>query len=143
MKMKLSQFSLLSALTVLLATMMAPASADEPVDFPFPPAVFDDSDPCTGEIQTITIFFDVLLHVHKNNFVARVIRTGFTTAGFEMFNGTQLQTQNSNSNIFKDSFVDMWRRDDGLMFQARGNFVLDLDTFEVKVDNFRLKCLGG
>ena len=141
MKIKIRQFFLLSAITALLATMMAPASADKPIDFPVPPAVFPSVNPCTGENHTVTIFFDVFLHLHKDRFVARVIRTGFTDDDYEMFSGTGLQQ--FNGNIFHDRFVDMWRSDDGRMFQAAGNFVLDTNTNEVRVDHFNFHCIGG
>ena len=143
MKIKIRKFVLLSAITALLTTMTVPSSADKPVDFPVPPAEFDDFDPCTGEIQSITIFLDVLLHQHKNNFVATVVRTGFTSAGYQMFAGTQVQLQNFNGGIFGDRFVDMWRNDDGRMFQAAGNFVFDTNTNEVRVEHFNFQCIGG
>ena len=37
----------------------------------------------------------------------------------------------------------MWRSDDGEMFQVRANFEIDETTFDVKVDNFQMKCLSG
>ena len=140
MKIKIRQFFLLSAITALLATMMAPASADKPIDFPVAPAEFPSVNPCTGQPHEVTIFFDVFLHLHKDRFLARVVRTGFTSDGYEMFSGTGLQQFNGNT--FQDRFVDMWRNVDGQMFQARGNFVVNTNTNEVRVDKFTLRCIG-
>jgi hypothetical protein len=39
--------------------------------------------------------------------------------------------------------MDMWRTDDGRLWQVRGNFVVDDDTGDVKVDNFMFRCLKG
>ena len=144
MKIKIRKFVLLSAITALLTTMTVPSLADKPVNFPpSPPAVFDSLDPCTGEIQSLTIFVDVFLHQHKNNFVARVIRTGFTSAGYELFAGNEVQLLNFNGGIFSARFVDMWRNDDGRMFQGRGTFVFDTNTNELRVNRFNEQCIGG
>ena len=108
MKIDMRRSYLVLVLNALLLTMWAPAMADKPAEIPFDPAVFFDVDPCTGEEQLITIFFDTFVHEgHPNNLVDRGIRTGFTSAGYEMFAGTGIQLQNFNGGVFGDQFVDM------------------------------------
>ncbi len=141
MKINVSQFSLLSALTVLLATMMAPASADEPTEIALPPEVFVDVDPCTGDDHLVTIFLDLFLHEHNNNVVAHLIRSGFTDSGYDMFAGNEHFV--GNGHVIIDGFKDLWRNDDGRMFEAAGRFVLNLNQGEVKVDDLALRCIGG
>lgn len=140
MKANLRRSFLLLVLNALLLTMVAPAIADPPTEGSFQ-AVFDDVDPCTGDLHEVTIFIDFFLHEHPNNFVANEIRTGFTDSGYEMFAGDGNVT--ITTNIFKQAFKDMWRHDDGRMFLARGVFVLNFDTGEVQADNVALECIGG
>ncbi len=88
---------LLLVLNALLLTMGAPAMADPPTEIPFGPDVFTDVDPCTGEEQLITIFFDTFVHLgHPNNSVDRAIRTGFTSSGYELFAGNDMFLENNN-----------------------------------------------
>jgi hypothetical protein len=129
-------------LAILTALVVTPAVADKP--FYFQDAIdFDSINPCTGELHYLIIFFDGYYHSHRNNEVLQLVRTGFTSDGFELFAGSETMNYNTRTEIFKDSVVDMWRSEDGQMFQGRANFVIDETTLEVKVDNFRLKCLGG
>ena len=133
---------LAAAFATLLCAVMAPVLADKPTELSFPPAVFVDFDPCTGEFHEITIFFDVFLHEgHKNNFVGRAVRTGFTDSGYELFAGNEIQVDNGN--VFISKFKDMWRNDDGRMFVASGRFIFNINQEEVKVDSFVFRCIGG
>ncbi len=142
MNEKLRKILVLAGSAVLLAGMTNLANADRPVEFSgssFNPSA---TNPCSGEPHEITFLFDVSLHEHTNNLVATVARSGFTSDGFVMFAGRETQNLNLSSGVFNGNFVDMWRSDDGQMFQARGVTVIDLDTFDIKVNKFTLRCLG-
>lgn len=143
MKTNSKRFPVLAAaLAALLATMLPRALADKPTEISFPPDVFIDFDPCTGGLHEITIFFDVFLHEgHKNNFVGRAVRTGFTDSGYELFTGHEIVVDNGN--VFVAKFKDMWRTDDGRMFEASGRFTYNIIQDEVKVDKFVFRCIGG
>ena len=142
MKTNTKQFAALAALlTVSLATLIAPASADKPTELQ-DHVVFPDVDPCTGDIHEVNIFFDVFLHEgHKKNVVVHTKTTGFTDSGYEMFAGSTHIVENDH--VFIRGNKDLWRNDDGQMFEAASTFVLNLEQGEVKVDNFGLRCIGG
>jgi len=141
MKIYVRRSFLLLVLNALLLIMVPSAMADEPAEIPFDPIVFDDVDPCTGDLMEVTIFFDIFEHLgHRNNIVGRAVRTGFTNIGHELFAGNDVLLENNNVVMFR--FKDMWRHDDGRMFQARGVFVLNFNTGEFHVDNFALGCVG-
>ena len=142
MKTNMRRSFLLLVLNALLLTMGAAAMADRPTEISFGPDVFNDVDPCTGDLMELAIFFDTFVHLgHPNNFVDRGIRTGFTDSGYELFAGNDMILQNKN--VFRIKFKDMWRHDDGRMFRANGVFVFNFNTGEVQVDNFALECVGG
>ena len=132
------------ALAVLTTLMVcgfgSHAFADKPAAFSFS-VTFTDLNPCTGTPHDITIFLDVYEHQeHNNNFVGRVVRTGFTSDGFEMFAGGERFILNNN--VVVSSFRDMWRSEDGRMFTANGRFMLNFNQGQVKVDRFELRCIG-
>ena len=104
---------------------------------------FLELDPCTELEHEVTIYLTGYLHVHKNNYVLLIERSGESDAGYYMFSGKETQTYNTVNQIAKYSFVDMWRTDDGRLWQVRGVFVVDETTFDVKVDKFSFKCLKG
>ena len=60
-----------------------------------------------------------------------------------MFAGTETFVENYGANIVKDSFVDMWRAEDGRLWQVGGIFVLNFATGDVKVNKFAFRCLNG
>jgi hypothetical protein len=69
------------------------------------------------------------------------VRTGFTDSGYELFAGNEIQVDNGN--VFISKFKDMWRNDDGRMFEASGRFIFNINQEEVKVDSFVFGCIGG
>jgi len=145
MKTNSRQFSgLAAALTVSLAAMMAPASADEPTAIPFstpPDSMY--TNPCTGEeMIPFEIVGTTYFHFgHKNNFVARSERTGFTDDGYTLFSGHEHFVDNGHAeNWF---LQDLWRHDDnGSMFEVSFRFVINLNTGEAKVEEpFEFVCI--
>ncbi len=144
--MRKPKLALLTAVAAALSIHSAASLADRPVPFPYPSSVFIDVDPCTGELQEITINFDVSLHLHKDNYVAKIKRTGTTDAGYEMIAGNGLQRLHSVSGLFFDRFVDVWRAADGRMFQVTGQILIDINASppdNVKMVNGKLRCIGG
>ena len=118
------------------------AMADQRANFVFGPITFQDIDPCTGSLHEITIFLDIYEHQeHPNNFLAQVVRTGYTDSGYEMFSGNEIFRINKNVVISK--FKDMWRNDDGRMFEVSGQFILNFRQNEVKFDGGTFRCIGG
>jgi len=133
----------ISVLTALMLAISSPTQADKPFLLPDEEFTFTNPDPCTGLEQEVTIYVTSYLHEHKNNFVLLVERSGESDAGYYMFSGVETQTFNINTEIFKGSFVDMWRTEDGRLWQVRQNFVIDDATGELIVDNFMFRCLKG
>ncbi len=143
MKKILVTLSPFLVLTSLMLALSSPLQADRPFLLFDDTVTFTDLDPCTGLEQEITIYLTGYLHVHKNNFVLLVERSGESDAGYYMFSGVETQTFNTINEVFKASFVDMWRTDDGRLWQVRENFVFDETTFDVRVANFMFRCLKG
>ena len=143
--MKNSKYMLLtiSVLMLLILTLSSPLQADKPFLAFDESETFINPDPCTGLDQEVTIYVTGYLHVHKKNFVLLVERSGESDAGYYMFSGVETWTFNTITEIFKASFVDMWRTEDGRLWQVRENFVVDETTDDVKVGNFMFRCLKG
>ena len=132
---------LLTTITVLMTAPMSSTVADRPIGFEVFPDTFWDIDPCTGQLQEVTLTGYAYLHEHRNNFVFRVERAGFTNSGYILFSGSLREASNGHSYQF--FFNDRWRAEDGRMMQVAGNFVFNLNTSEVKVDKFVFRCISG
>ncbi len=88
------------------------------------------------------LFWDVYQHQgHNNNFVSRVVRTGFTSDGFEAFAGGELFV--INNNVAAGHFRDMWRSEDGQMFTSNARYIVNFNQGEIKINVFELRCIGG
>ena len=131
--------------TVVLALfglVGASAAADEPTVSEFT-EIFDDVDPCTGEVQTVTIHLEVREHLdHPNNFVATASQTGFTSAGYVMVAGHVHFDANRNGEHFV--IANTWGNPDtGDRFGAHVLVVFNARQGELKFDAGRLQCLGA
>jgi hypothetical protein len=116
----------------------SPVSADKPVEFSNSAAI-SDINPCTNAPFTVMLNFDVRLHIHGDNEIRHVSRTGTTSDGYVMKNGVESSV--FNGNVFRASFTENWANaDDGSKLQVRGVFVAKEDG--VVVDRFTLRCLG-
>jgi len=129
-----------SILAIAILAFTAPAGADRPVEFT-DSVTFPATNPCSGLDHEVTIDFEIRLHEHGNKVIVHLKRTGTTDDGYVMDHGVENQV--FNGNIFRAAFTDNWRRADGSKFKAQGVFVDNLNTGEVKVDNFRLRCIGN
>lgn len=129
--------TLLAVMMVLLGVMAAPVAAHEPVVFE-DSVTFQDFDPCTGELQTITINFRIWLLEDEDSVVARVRRTGHTDGGYVMAHGWE--TFFASDGLVQNQFEDPWNHPEtGHKFGAAGRF-LEVDG-EVLVNDFVLICL--
>jgi len=61
--------ALAAAVTLVALVVAVPATADPPTAFPFE-FVFDDVNPCTGGIHTVTIAGTTFVHDHDGRIVA-------------------------------------------------------------------------
>lgn len=137
------------AVLVLAALGTAPAAADNPE--PFPDSFsFPSINPCTGAPHLVTIDVMVRFHEHHNNFVINITRSGSTSDGFVMHNGTETQNYNPVSEVATTQFKDFWRNSEtGQRFHVRGNQTLvfgdgiEAPPTEVRVENFSLRCIGA
>jgi hypothetical protein len=130
---------LLPVLLGLFALVVAaPAAADQPTEFPIL-EVFQDVNPCTGNIMTVTFVGTAFVHSHDSRTVAIAHRTITTSDGF-VGHGTDSFVENGQ--VLMSRITDIMTNASGDRFRARGVFVLDLSTDTVRVDKFELTCLG-
>lgn len=127
---------MLFALALVASGSSLQASA--PVPLPFFDQ-FDDVNPCSGDIQTVTVTGTAYLHPHDGRLVVHVERAISTSAGFE---GRGTQTFVDNGQIIRVALNDMLVHPDGSRIHAHGNLLIDTATGEALVSRGRLVCLG-
>lgn len=130
--------TVLALLGVVALAFAAPAAADPPTAEAFTD-VFDDVNPCTGEVMTVTFVGTAFIHEHGSRIVVHAERTITTSDGF-VGHGTDSFVDNGQ--IVKFRQTDIMTNASGDHFRARGLFVLDLSTDTVRVERFELTCLG-
>jgi hypothetical protein len=124
---------------VVALSVAGPAAADRPTAFPIED-VFDDVNPCTGDVMTVTFVGTAYVHEHGSRIVAHAHRT-ITTSDGSVGHGTD--TFVDNGQVLMSRITDiLTNTTSGYRFRARGVFVLDLSTETVRVDRFELTCLG-
>jgi hypothetical protein len=133
--------TLAAALTVagVALTLAAPASADAPTEIPFE-FVFDDVNPCTGDMHTVTITGTTSIHNHDGRIVASSQRTITTSPTGFVGHGTDTYVLNSQVEMFR--LADIAMNPSGDRFRARFVLVIDVSTGTVRAENFELTCLG-
>ena len=135
------RLTLVAVIGMMFATVLAvPALADAPFTFS-DSSTFEDVNPCSGEVDEITINFEVSIHEHRNNFVVTVGRSGSTDSGYTMIGGTETYVENRGG--VHDAFVDQWRHPDGSKFMVHGIIGYNANQDEVKVEKFGLTCIGN
>ena len=131
----------LALTTALLGVGTQAASADAPTVVEFDED-FPDVNSCTGALDMFHIHNVSRDHTgHANVFVGIAERTGHTASGFEIVNGRATFVDNNNG--IKLSISDQWiRPETGQRLHA--TYILKLDSdFNVVVENFSSRCLGG
>lgn len=125
-------------LSVVALAFVAPAAAGPPITEAFVD-VFDDVNPCTGEVMTVRFDGVAYIHEHGSRVVVRAERTITTSDGF-VGHGTDSFVDNGQ--IIKFRQTDIMTNASGDHFRANGVFVLDLSTDTVRIEKFELTCLG-
>ena len=118
-------------------TRVAAASAPATVPFSFQ---FDDVNPCSGLIHTVTITGTERIHEHDGRLVVHGERTITTSSGFV---GRGTHSFVANGNIEKFTLTDILSHPSGDRIRARFVFLFDVSTSTVRVAKGTLACLGG
>jgi hypothetical protein len=127
------------ALTVAVLAFAVPAAADPPTEIPFE-FVFDDVNPCTGGIHTVTIAGTTSVHDHDGRVVAHSQRTIATSPTGFVGHGTDTFVDNGQAIVFRLS--DMLTNPSGDRIRPRFTMVLDVSTGTVRVETGAFTCLG-
>jgi predicted RNA-binding protein with TRAM domain len=126
-------------LAVVALTLAVPASADAPTEIPFE-FVFDDVNPCTGDIHTVTIAGTTSVHEHDGRIVAFSDRTITTSPTGFVGHGTDTEVDNGQVFVFR--LADIATNPSGDRFMAEFVIVVDLSTGTTRVERGELTCLG-
>jgi hypothetical protein len=100
--------------------------------------VFNDVNPCSGLIHTVTLTGFRSIHEHDGRFVIRIKRTITTSSGFVGRGG---DTFVANGNIEKVSINDMLTNESGDRIRAHLVIVTDASTGLGKAVSRSLTCL--
>jgi lysophospholipase L1-like esterase len=130
----------MKALTLLALAVgliaAAPAAADEPTEFPLHD-VFVDVDPCTGLDHTVEITGTFFRHHHANGNTYHATRTITTSSGYV---GHGVEVSVDHERIF--ALNDVLANPNGNRIRAKVVVVRDADFTTVRVERFRLECIG-
>jgi len=100
---------------------------------------FDDVNPCSGLVHTVTFTGTASIHELPNGqVVVREQRTITTSSGFE---GRGTDTFVGNGNIQKTTLNDMLTNESGERIRARFALVIDVSTGTVQVLNGSVECV--
>lgn len=124
---------------LFVGAMAAPASADrgEIVEFT---NVFDDIDPCTGQLQTVTLELRLVIHDHGDIEVIRWTGFGSTSLGY-VGDGAGKVTANDNMGLERERFA--WIQENpetGHAYTVEGEYIIEFGA-PVPVQDFVLTCL--
>ena len=126
-------------LAVVALALAVPAAADQPTEIPFE-FVFDDVNPCTGDMHTVTIAATTSVHDHDGRIVAYSERTITTSPTGFVGHGTDTYVLNSEVEMFR--LADIATNPSGDRFRARFVIVVDLSSGTVRGVKGELTCLG-
>jgi len=129
-----------SLLTTSALLVGAPAAnADRPVEEGFVD-VFDDVNPCTGLVHTVSITASYSVHSHGGKTVVSGGKTTISTSSG--FSGTGTISEVDNGQILRAHFFDRLSNDAGDRIFAKGVIVIDLSSDTVRVGALSLTCVG-
>jgi hypothetical protein len=130
---------LLVLLTLAALAVAPPAAADPPTTMPFK-VTFDDVNPCTGLVHTVTIAGTEFVHSHDGRVVVHSQRTITTDPTGFVGHGTDDFLDNGQ--VFKFTSTDVLTNPAGDRIRARTVLVLDLSTETLRVGMGEVTCLG-
>jgi hypothetical protein len=142
MKARQAVLGALAAAVTLMVVALAftvPASADAPTETPFE-FVFDDVNPCTGDMHAVTIAGTTSVHNHDGRIVAVSERTITTSPTGFVGHGTDSSVLNGQVEMFRQT--DILTSPSGDRIRAVFVIVFDLSTATVRVVTGGLACLG-
>src|SRR3972149_1294193 len=116
-------------LGVVARAFAVPAAADPPTAFPFE-FVFDDVNPCTGLIHTVTIAGTTFVHDHDGRIVAYSAGTISTSPTGFVGHGTDASVLNGQVEMFR--LADILTNPAGDRIRARFVIVVDLSSGTVR-----------
>jgi hypothetical protein len=119
---------------IVLATA-APANAPTVTE---ESVTFDNIDPCSGAIDTITFDITVARHEHDGRVVEHNWLVITTSSGYV---GRGEEEEIVNGEKFSIVARDMLTNPNGNKIQARLTLQVDLKTFEVRRDELVLRCV--
>ena len=117
----------------------APTAADEPAAVPFQ-IVFDDVNPCSGDVHTVTISGTSFVHSHDGRTVVHSERTITTSPTGFVGHGADSSVANGQVVMFR--LADILTNASGERIRARFVFVIDVSTGAVRVQKGAVTCLG-
>jgi hypothetical protein len=126
-------------LGVVALAFAVPAAADPPTEIPFE-FVFDDVNPCTGDIHTVTIAGSTFVHVHGDRIVAYSERTITTSPTGFVGHGRDSNVENGQVVTFR--LGDILTNPAGDRIRVRFVIVVDVSAGTVRVEKGELTCLG-
>jgi hypothetical protein len=131
---------LIVGLLSVVALVVAGSAAADPPTLIHYGDVFDDVNPCTGAVMTVTLAGAAYEHDHNGRIHGHAERTITTSDGFA---GRGVDMFLSNGQVIVFRFTDIMTNASGDRFRATGVFVLDESSGTVRVDKFSLTCLGS
>lgn len=130
--------ALLATLFLVLPAGSAAADAPTEVTFTFE---FDDVDPCTGQIHSVSFEITAYQHHHDGRFVEHAKTTITTSPTGYVGGGTHTLQINEQNLVFRSN--DMLANDMLDRIRVRIVVVLDLATDSVRVEEHDFTCVGG
>jgi len=127
-----------ATLTAVALAFAVPAAADPPTQIPFEFA-FDDVNPCTGDIHTVTIAGTTSVRERDGRIVAHSERTITTSPTGFTGHGTDSYVLNGQVEMFR--LTDILTNASGARIKAQIVMVVDLSTGTVRVEGGALTCL--
>ena len=121
--------ALAAAVTLVALVFAVAAAADAPTALPFE-FVFDDVNPCTGDIHTVTISGTTYVHEHDGRIVAHSERTITTSPTGFLGHGRDSYVLNGQVEMFR--LTDILTSPSGDRIRAGHVIVFDVATGEVK-----------
>jgi len=128
----------LGASALVVAMLASPAEADPPTVDTFE-VTFEDVNPCTDEIHTVTIALTLFQHFHGERFVEHGVSTITTTPTGFSGGGTTTFVVTERLEVFR--LTDVLTNEAGSRIMARTVFVADPATGTVRLDSSELTCV--